>query len=72
MQKLEKLVKYCGEQFNKEWNLQSFDELKRVTNIDSELLKKVLNDLKKKNLIKEYKSWIDKTDLKYDLRGRHW
>jgi len=54
------------------YGIQSFNELRRVTNIDSELLKKVLNDLKKKNLIEENKSWIDKTDLKYDLRGRHW
>jgi len=53
------------------YGIQSFEELKRVTNINDELLKKVLNDLKKKNLIKEHKSWIDKMDLKYDLSGRH-
>jgi hypothetical protein len=54
-----------------EYGIQSFKELREKTFIHPELLKKVLRGLQTKELVDEYKSWIDKTYLKYDLKGRH-
>lgn len=54
-----------------EYGIQSFRELREKTFIHPELLKKVLSGLKEKQLVDEHKSWIDKTNLKYNLKGRH-
>jgi hypothetical protein len=54
-----------------EYGIQSFKELKQKTHIHPPLLKKVLKSLVKQDLVKEHRSWIDKTDLRYDLSGHH-
>jgi len=54
-----------------ELGIQSFGELQARTNIHVPLLKKVLSELRRKGLVEQHRSWIDKTDLRYDLTGRH-
>lgn len=50
-----------------EHGIQSFEGLQSHTNINPELLKKVLAGLRRKGLVEEHRSWLDKTDLRYDL-----